>query len=80
LILNIPKEHYTVIQFDMIIVPDRGEVKRYIVEDMSDPTVQQILDKVEDRTMIYIQNVMVKDGENKIIYVPMHYGYAVAAK
>ncbi len=80
LMLMVPKEHYTVIQFDMIIVPDRGDVRKYICEDISDVSVQQLLDHIEDRTMIYIQNIMVKNDANQIFYVPMHYGYPVAAK
>lgn len=78
--LNVPNEHYTIIQCDVIIAPERGDIIRYVVEDTNDPELQKAFDQIKERTTVYFQNIMLKNEANQIIYCPMYYAYPIAAK
>lgn len=78
--LSLPKDQVSLYQFEMIIVPDKGQIIKYVCDNIQDPKVQEILNKVQDRSAIYFQNLMVKNAAGEVLYMPMTFGYLVASK
>lgn len=73
-----PKDFIQLQQVEMIIVPDRGETVRYIVDNLANPKVQEVLAKVKDRTTIYFQNPMVKKDNSELLLLPMVFGFVIS--
>lgn len=73
-----PKDFIQLQQFEMIIVPDRGETIRYIVDNIANPKIQEVLSKVTNRTTIYLQNLMVKNEKSELLFMPMVFGFVVS--
>lgn len=76
--ISTPKNLVQLAQFEMIIVPDRGETIRYICDNIANPKLQEVLSKVTDRTTIYLQNLMVKDEQGQLLFMPMTFGFVIA--
>ncbi len=73
-----PKDFIQLVQFEMIIVPDRGETTRYICDNITNPKIQEILSKVTNRSTIYLQNLMVKNEKSEFMFMPMVFGFVVS--
>lgn len=76
--ISTPKDFIQLQQVEMIIVPDRGETVRYIVDNITNPKVQEALSKVNDRTTIYLQNAMVKNAKQELLYMPITFGFVIS--
>ncbi|GEM_PF-3894532 len=76
--INVPSTAITLEQCELIIVPDRGEVFRVIAQKWDDPKLLDIFSKIEDRTTIYFQNILVKNDKGLVVHLPMVFGFLIA--
>ena len=76
--LNVPNENLSLYHAEVIIIPDRGDNIRYIIDNINDPKIQEVFAKVGDKSTIYFQNILVKDTQGTVKLYPITYGYLVA--
>ena len=76
--ISTPKDFIQLQQFEMIIVPDRGETIRYICDNITNPKIQEVLSKVTNRSTIYLQNLMVKNEKSELMFMPMVFGFVIS--
>ena len=63
-------------RFDLLIIPENGKIKRIRTDKVNTQMIRNILDKVDENTSIYIDNIIVNvDGERR--YYPYNFVFTV---
>ncbi len=76
-ILSIKDTPFEIVQFDLFIIPDKGDATKFISNTTKKKEIKKAIRCMDERTNVVFQNILFKDAEGRIMRFPMSLNYSL---